>query len=530
MGLTAPAAGRRAIAARLLGTLGLVLLLVVAVTFFFGVVEFTLGTAALALACLAGWLLLSEAGSARRFFQGRAAHFGLFTALSALLLAVLLGAANYAAIRHPRTWDLTRGRIFTLSEDTVRTLRGLPIDVQALAFYGQADAAWPAVSDLLRRCAAVSPRFTWQMVDPYKSPEAVKRYAITEGGPRVVLLAGTSEGRAKSPDEEGLTNALVRLTRSGSRVAYFTTGHGEPDPRDEGERGYALAVRSLEAEGVEVRPLALVEKPEVPADAAVVVVGAPRKAFLAPEREALRRYAAAGGHLGLFLEPEVRAGLDPLLSDLGVALDDDMVVDPSPVAQLFSGSPVTPIVLPQAGHPVTRGMGQGQLRVALPTVRSVRALERAGDGDGAGPAPVPLLLTGREAWGETDIAGLFSKGAQLDPGDRPGPLAVALAVARPAAAAEGRRSAETRAVVVGDGEFFANQYLQLLGNQDLFQNAVSWLAEQEDRITIRPRSREASRLFLSQAQVSSLKFLTILVLPMSLLAVGLGVWLVRRSR
>jgi ABC-type uncharacterized transport system involved in gliding motility auxiliary subunit len=528
MGLSLPAAGRRAVGARLLGAMGLVLLLFVAVTFFFGVVEFTLGTAALALLCLAGWLLLSEAGSARRFFRGRAAHFGLFTALSAALLAVVLGAANYAAIRHPRTWDLTRSRIFTLSEDTVRTLRALPVDVQVLAFYGQADAAWPAVSDLLRRCAAVSPRLTWRMVDPYKSPEAVKRYAITEGGPRVVLLAGTSEARAKSPDEEGLTNALVRLTRSGSRRLYFTTGHGEPGPRDEGERGYALAVRALEAEGIEVRPLALVEVAEVPADATAVVVAAPRKAFLAPEREALRRYAAAGGHLALFLEPEVKAGLDPLLSDLGVALDDDMVVDPSPVAQLFSGSPVTPIVLPQAGHPVTRDLGQ--LRAALPTVRSVRALAAHGAGDGQGPGPVPLLLTGREAWGETDIAGLFSRGAQLDPGDRPGPLAVAMAVQRPAAAAEGRRSPETRAVVAGDGEFFANQYLQLLGNQDLFQNAVSWLAEQEDRITIRPRSREASRLFLSQAQVSGLKFATILVLPMSLLAVGLGVWLVRRSR
>jgi len=519
---------RRAIAARLLGTLGLVLLLVVVVTFFFGVVEFTLGTAALALACLAAWLLFSEAGSARRFFRGRAAHFGLFTALSAALLLVVLGAANYAAIRRPRTWDLTRGRIFTLSEDTLRTLRGLPIDVQALAFYGQADAAWPAASDLLRRYAAVSPRFTYQIVDPYRSPEAVKRYGITEGGPRLVLLAGTEEARAKTPDEEGLTNALVRITRQGSRRAYFTTGHGEPDLRGEGQQGYGLAVKALEGEGVQVEALSLLEKPEVPADAAAVMVAAPRKAFLAPEREALRRYAAAGGHLGLFLEPEVKAGLDPLLADLGVALDDDMVVDPSPVAQLFSGSPVTPIVLPQPGHPITRDLGQ--LRAALPTVRSLRALEAPGEGDGKAPVAVPLLLTGREAWGETDIAGLFSRGAQLDKGDRPGPLAVALATRRPPWAAEGKRSEETRAVVAGDGEFFANQYLQLLGNQDLFLNAVSWLTEQEDRITIRPRSREASRLFLTQAQVSTLKFLTILVLPLSLLTVGLGVWLVRRSR
>jgi hypothetical protein len=205
-----------------------------------------------------------------------------------------------------------------------------------------------------------------------------------------------------------------------------------------------------------------------------------------------------------------------------VALDDDMVVDPSPVAQLFSGSPVTPIVLPQPGHPITRELLQ--LRAAFPTARSLAVLP------GASVPPVTLVQTGREAWGEKDIAGLFSKGATRDPGEREGPLPVAMAATRDTAAAPGKRSDQARLVVAGDGEFFSNQYLQLLGNLDLFQNAVSWLTEQEDRITIRPRSREASRLTLTQAQVSALKFLTVDALPVALLGVGLAVWLVRRSR
>jgi len=59
---------------------------------------------------------------------------------------------------------------------------------------------------------------------------------------------------------------------------------------------------------------------------------------------------------------------------------------------------------------------------------------------------------------------------------------------------------------------------------------VGWLAEQEDRLTIRPRSREGTRLFLSAAQVSTIKFLTIDALPVALLGLGLAIWLVRRSR
>jgi ABC-type uncharacterized transport system involved in gliding motility auxiliary subunit len=513
---------RKTIASRVLGALGLVLLLSTAVTVLFGQTTFVAGKAALGVLAIALGMALGESGGLKRFFQGRAAHFGLFTALSALLVLVILGVANYAATRRPKTWDLTKDKVFTLSPDTVKTLSGLKKDVEVLAFYGQGDEAYPAVNDLLRRYAARSSRFTFRLVDPYRNPEIVRKYSISEGGPRLVLVSGSDEARAKNPDEEGLTNALVRVTRSGTRKLYFTTGHGEPDPKVASERGYSLTVKALEGEGYEVATLSLLEKAEIPADAAAVLVAAPRKAFLAPELQALRTYAEKGGHLGLFLEPEVKAGLDPLLEDFGIGLDDDMVVDPSPVAQLFGGSPVTPIVHPSVGHPISQELSQTGL--VFPTTRSLSIL------GGKAVTPVPLALSGKDSWGETDIQGLFTKGAKKDPGEKSGPLPVALAAQKPTATEKDRRSSEARLVVTGDGEFFSNQYQQLLGNLDFVQNAAAWLAEQEDRITIRPRSREASRLFLTTAQVGAIKFLSIDALPVALLGLGLAVWLVRRSR
>jgi ABC-type uncharacterized transport system involved in gliding motility auxiliary subunit len=61
-------------------------------------------------------------------------------------------------------------------------------------------------------------------------------------------------------------------------------------------------------------------------------------------------------------------------------------------------------------------------------------------------------------------------------------------------------------------------------------NAIGWLAEQEDRITIRPKSREASQVFLTEAQATALKLFSVDVLPVALLGIGLAVWTVRRSR
>ncbi len=509
------------VAARVLGALGAVLLLSTGVTLFFGDARFVAGKLLLGLVCVGAGFALGPPGGLRRFFTGRALHFGGLTAVSAVLLVIVLGTANWAAYRRPRSWDLTRNRIFTLQEDTIRTLDGLKSDVKAIAVYRIDEDGYAAARALLERYAARSPRFTFELVDPYKSPERARTYGIVAGGPRILLLSGTQKAAASAPDEGGLTNALVKVTRAGPHKVYFTVGHGEPQSAPDDPRGYGALGRSLLAEGYEVAALSLTAEGEVPADASVVVVAGARTGFLSRELEALRTYAAAGGHLGVFLEPEVDPGLDPFLASYGVQADDDVVVDPSPAAQVL-GSPVSPIVLPSGAHPISRDLAETAL--VFPTARSLVALS------GTAARPVPLALTGPEAWGESDVKGVFERGvARRGEGEKVGPLPLAMAVEVPATG-ERRRSEHTRLVVAGDGDFFTDKYLQLGGNRDFAMNAIGWLAEQEDRITVRPRSREASIVLITEAQSTALQFLTVDLLPAALLGLGVAVWTVRRTR
>lgn len=509
---------RTHVLARVLAVLGLVLLASTVVTLFFGDTRFVLAKAALGLAGLAGGLALAPPGGAKRFFTGRAAHFGLFTTLSALFVVTILGMANWMAWQRPVTWDLTKDRLFTLAEDSTRTLGALDEDVAALAFYRQDEPALPIAEDLLERYAAASSRFTFEVVDPYAAPEQVKAFGITDAGPRIVLVAGERQARVGAPTEAELTRALVQVTRRTRPRIYFTKGHGEPALDEPGERSAATAAKRLADDGFAAEPLSLLETSAVPDDAAAVLVVGARKALLAPEVEALRAFLAKGGHLGVYLEPEVDAGLDALLAEWGIEADDDMVVDPSPAAQLFGGSPVTPVVSGARDHPVARALGG--VGVALPTARSLVALRNAK------VLPAPVLLTSDAAWGETKVREMFTVGAEQEDGEKGGPMPVALAAEAPRAGA----GAAGRVLVVGDSEFFGDRYHQVLGNLDFFLNGVAWLAEQPDRITIRPRAREGSRLFLSEAQVSAIRFVTVDALPVALLALGLGVWLVRRSR
>jgi len=83
-------------------------------------------------------------------------------------------------------------------------------------------------------------------------------------------------------------------------------------------------------------------------------------------------------------------------------------------------------------------------------------------------------------------------------------------------------------VVFGDIDFASNGYFDVSGNRDLFLNGISWLAQREELIGIRPRESENSRLTLTAQSARSIFFMVVLVIPGSVLLLGVSVWLRRR--
>jgi hypothetical protein len=153
-----------------------------------------------------------------------------------------------------------------------------------------------------------------------------------------------------------------------------------------------------------------------------------------------------------------------------------------------------------------------------------------------------VVETSASSWAETNIAQLLETGEvapEPDQGDVPGPVSLAAAVSAPVeidatdAAAEADApdapAPQSRLLVVGDSDFAANYALGIQGNQDLFVNAVSWLAQQEDLIAIRPREAADTRLTLTAGQLRGLFWLSLLVVPGVVLGAGLYTWSRRRQ-
>ncbi|MBE0618175.1 MAG: GldG family protein [Proteobacteria bacterium] len=442
----------------------------------------------------------------------RAAKHGANAAAITLAFLGILVILNVLALRHNAKWDLTPDKRFTLAEQTVKVLKGLPREVRVTAFFSEASEDKARMKQVLDDFADETTKLAVSFVDPDKDPAAAQRLGIREYG-TTVFESGDQSFRITETTEEAATNALVRVSREGKKTVYFLAGHGEHGIQDTQRSGYSAAKKALEDQGFAVKELLLLREAEVPTDCDVLVVAGPTKPLLEQERKAVETYLDRGGRAVLLLDPQTETGLEPLLAAWGVTLRNDVIVDT--MSRLFGGSYTTPIVTEYPPHDITKGF---QLATFLPFARSLE--------EGKLPEGVtfsPLARTTPQSWGETDLS---NDKASFDPTqDHKGPLTVAAVVEK--AGTEEKPGAQL--VVVGDSDFPDNTYFGSSGNADLFQNMVSYLAKEQDLISIRPKDAKPSPLMLTRAQGGTLFYGSVVVAPLALVLAGLGIWWRRRN-
>ncbi|MBN1959748.1 MAG: GldG family protein [Deltaproteobacteria bacterium] len=489
----------------------------------------------------------------RRFFGSRSTPLLLMSSAAIIVALLVVGVINYVAFKNPKQFDFTEEGLYTLSPQTTGVLERLKSTVTIYAFINSNEPNFLSTQDTLRRYQNASDKLTFEMIDPQSRPDLIQQYQITERGPRIVITDGSQEARAKDTSEEELTNAIIKVAEQTAKTIYFLTGHGEPDidtaDAQEGYKGYADA---LKAEGYGVEKISLLRAREaakgdklkakdlkqaqttneenqdiltIPENVPVLVVAATRSPLLPPEIAALEAYLNQGGRMVVLLEPDTDAGLLGLLKQWHIEAHNDIVVDPNPVNRLLGFGAAAPLIQPtqsQETHIIVKDL------TAPAVFMTTRSLAVSGDGI-EGLQANALLEAGESAWGETKLVG---GAAEFDDKDFQAPLSVFITATKTISDSETakKRSDESHLIVVGDSEWINNKYLNVQGNRDLAINMIHWLAQEQSRIAIRPKSRAASQLFLTGEQMAQIKFFSLDIFPVLVVAFGLGIVLTRRKR
>ncbi|HTY19509.1 MAG TPA: Gldg family protein [Myxococcota bacterium] len=468
------------------------------------------------------WL---RSGESRRI--GKYGSSAVAQAAIAIAIVVLL---SLLANRYHWRYDASQAHVHSLSDQTQKVLAGLERDVEVTAFFQKLDQ--PAVRTLLDRYRYVSDKVKVDYADPNARPDLIERMKIAPekiGKGLLHVQLGDETVDISEPDEEKLTNALVKLTRTAHKKAYFLTGHNERAVEGKGadeKDGFARAADALRDENYRFETLNLATKGDVPDDADVVIIAGPTQPFRPEEHAALQRYLERGGALFAMVDPRAHTDLVADLDRWGVALGDDAVVDR--VQSLF-GQAMSPMAAEYGTHEITKDLREVTL---FPMTRSVQPRK------GAESRFVELVKTSKESWAERDLDTLFNQGrAELGADDLKGPVPIAVAGAplldgaKTVAAADKKddpKKKEARLVVFGDSDFAANETIDAYRNRDLFVNSVNWLLGDVEAIAVRPNKSRASRLTLSTEQFTQIRYLSLFVLPELIAVVGVLAWWSRR--
>ena len=492
------------------------------------------------LACV----LLYGAGQWRqvaRAFERRQTRYGTLAGTGLVLVLAIVVALNYVLARRNARWDLTAARQYSLSDQTRRVLDSLTAPVQILVFAREPE--FPRYRDQLGEYANLSSQVSVDYVDADKQPLLARQYDVQAYGTIVFDYEGRVE-RVVSGAEQDLTNGLIKVIAGEQRAVYFLQGHGEKEYAGPDRDGYSTVSDALALDNFEVTSIVLAQQGAVPEDATVVVVAGPQTDLLPGEVEALAAYLDRGGKLLVLVDPPADRdtpapeGLFGLLREWGIELGSDVVVDASGMGQLLGADASVPVAANYPFHPITDGFN---LLTAYPLARSVSAAVGSADGRVA----QSFIETSAQSWSEADIDALVTGQVELneEAGDRPGPVAIGMAVSAPAPAPAASAEPvptdtdaddadatppETRLAVVGDSDFATNGVVGVQGNRDMFLNTVNWLAQQENLIAIRAREPEDRRLTLTADQQRRVFWLSLLLVPGFVLGAGVYTWWRRR--
>lgn len=440
--------------------------------------------------------------------QAKRTKYSAYLIIYVIVVLAIIGAANWLADRYNKSFDTTATKKYSLSDETAKVVNNLKSTVNV--YYVDKSDRYDRAKDILDRYKNLSTKVNVVYVDPDKRRDLALALGVTSFGDVIIENNGKKE-KAKALTEEEITGAMIRVNKTGVRMACFLSGSGEHTTDDQGASGFAFLKDQLEGYLYKTKTISLVEKQQIPPDCTIIVAGGPKQDYFQPEVDAITKFVDNGGKALVLLDGVLAAGRESIgqtptlvagLSAWGVKPRMDVIADESPATQLGQ---LAPLVRTYDSHPIVAPM-KGTMTL-FPLVRS---LELSGGAQ-------KLFSSGEDSYSVPNAKG------EVDP-SKGTKGSFVLAAAGTAGTKKGRW------IVVGSSDWMTNRFLPIrnVANRDLALNMFDWLSADEDLISIRPKEPEDRRLNITGVGIQTLFILSVIFLPLAVIISGVATWWKRR--
>ena len=469
----------------------------------------------------------------------KARHAGI-AALTNIAVLVVLVIINLLVQKIPADWDLTKRKLFSLTEDTKQLIESLDREVviYLLAKPGMESAD---VLEVLEKYDNASKMVHLEIIDPDRNPTLINRY--TEDGQEVAQgsLIVTSGNYSRIIDRMDLYSIsynqqgapqVVGMTveqRVTAAFSYVSTGREPKVYVLEGHNEYTLEdlnlLEPVKKANYTSTPLNLLKAGEVPSDTDILLVLSPERDLSDREADAIADYLARGGSvfIGMDLMGEVFPNFSSLLASYNVTIKQGVIMEKD-TNRLLPGLGNNPIFFspryPEE-NAITDPLKENSLDVFLVTAMGIGETEVQKRNLNV----VPLLTSSSSSWLRTDMQ---ERSESRVGSDLPGPVNAAVSVAE-----RNRDTGEengARLIVLASGQSLSklSGLGQIKANIEFFLNSLNWLSAQEDAVNISSKSLFRLPLRINALQAWIYAGIAILLIPLLIIIIGTVVNLRRK--
>ncbi len=454
-----------------------------------------------------------------RWLSTRQTKYAAYATVYILVVLAIASVANFLANRYNKSYDATSNKRYSLSDQTVKIVKGLTQPATITYFDKQTN--FQGAKDILDRYSNLSTRIHLEYVDPDKKPEEARAAGVTKYGSTFVQI-GDKKEEAKGLTEEQITGAIIHDLKNKTRTICFVSGSGEHQIESTERDGYSKLKDALAKDEYEAKSISLLQQSDIPENCTAIVVGGPKIDYQQPAVDAIKKYVENGGRAMFLLDPPIQLGhptadndaLGKVLQDWGVSMDKDRVLDANPVGHLMGLGPQVTLISKYAPHAIVDEMKGTTTGFPLSQSMTVKNTDKTN---------VQKLFDSSDTSFATTALNTPNVNIN-DPNNKKGPMTIAAA----GSYNTGKENSEGRFVVIGTSSWLDNSFLVFNGNTDLALNAMNWLSSDEDLISIRPKPEDNRSLSMTPSQFGWVRLSTQFLFPVALLLMGVSVWWRRR--
>lgn len=465
--------------------------------------------------------------------SGRGIRLGAYSVMGMAVMTAMTVVVNVILNYVPdqyTSFDVTINNLYTLTNETKEFVQGLTEDVTIYVLVDE-NGKNEDLDKTLSRMEELSKHVKVEYINPMVNPKFYYNYTEEEPSSNsLIVVCGdkskvvdynniytyemnydTYSYEATGYDGEGqVISAMSYVAMEDMPKFYIVTGHGEL----EFEENFYSAIRK---ENVDYEELALYAADGIPEDAQGIIINAPTSDFSSEDADKVISYLEKGGNalvIPTIVDVEM-TNFDRILAYYGISVVDGVIVEMDREHYYQNPYYLFPVI---ESDEITQQVVNGA--IFAPFSRGLAYDDMADD-----VYYTPLLATSMDSYSKIGVSS--GEDYSRQEGDIDGPFVVSLRAEKETESGE-----LSQALFVASENLFTDMADRMApgNNVKLFSNMISCLAGRESAVGIPAKSFAMNPLIFSAQTVLLSATVCIIVVPLTLLTIGIVIWLRRRKR